>query len=334
LIRKLPVRQIAAYLRAKERLVAVNSFSTSPAGFDAQKPLAQWLRSVVGGRAEAKRANHVMRALTLLSSLEFISRTPFYEFSEQDPPIDRDTIATFVKKHGRYLLLPRFAPAVFFIARYMPSQDPLPRQRRPAEAIEWRMTFGEVSSFVELTEHFVNDDRMHSFLAAVYRYYLSKEEGIHQWSDRALGSVPSQTRETVVSARQLSAGRITLLAGTTGLPEFFEFTLNLGIVAGIASNRRINDNLFEALRSCFFPWYADSLALKTLFGVWWKKFDNQEDTVQESDATVEGRQELDPSGEGRDLIETFETTVNGMAIEPASALSPKLARKIIETWQS
>jgi hypothetical protein len=292
---------VAKFLNAKRRVDAANEFWTVPArriDLTSDSGLLVRLASQQLGILQFKPtiANAVMRALTILSILECAVRSRYYSFDRRDPPVEDSAIKAFSLRHGRYLLLPHFSAAKAFVTRYSSGQSTSEAERVRIEEDRLRelsLSFGELSNVIELTEHFVNSEDIHYFIMRCQ----DNERLI-----KAKGPRSSMLRLSRLTRDIVGGYRIRI-----GLMEYFELTLNIGMVAGIGSKRAPNEDLDRILRACFLPWYLDARSPQRAVNEWYLAVHSGSNRLQNYDL---------PEGSDRravDELELFNSTVSSFS---------------------
>jgi hypothetical protein len=242
---------LARYLNASRMLEDANKFRTAPAvrlPFEIIQDLSTSTDS--SSSSQIGMSNSVLRALTALSVLEHAARSGIYSFEESDPPLSQDLIERFVALHGRYLLISYHSAALDFIYRCGGRSRWQPDAPHTEETAH--ISFGDVSAFVELADDFLNNRHIRLFFdgALPSVLWLSFGRGFYQpW-------VRSAQRTAVAWAHW------------NELVEFFEFTVNLGIVAGLGATDSADNVLLGPLQNCFSPWYLYPKELMELFQPW------------------------------------------------------------------
>jgi hypothetical protein len=250
---QIPLNYLARYLHASRILEDANKFRTAPPVRFAE--LTQEFGTPNSGlytrsASQAGISNSVLRALTALSVLEHATQSGVYSFVEGDPPISQNLIECFVALHGRYLLIPYHSSALDFIYRCRGRSRP---QRGASETKDAaHISFGDVSAFVELADDFLNNHHIWRFFDGALPSVLWLSFGrsfYHPWARSA--------QRTAVA-----------WAYWNDLVEFFEFSINLGIVAGVGTVGSADTALLARLKSCFSPWYLYPNQMMELFEPW------------------------------------------------------------------
>lgn len=109
------------------------------------------------------------RELTALSVIEIALQTPYFYFDYENPPINPVLFRSFVRKSLPFLSGLPFINSAFFMLRYidinLSTELPI-GSRRTAE-----LSYGQVSGFVELTDHFVSSQCIYEFVSDLDREF-------------------------------------------------------------------------------------------------------------------------------------------------------------------
>jgi len=93
-----------------------------------------------------------------------------------------------------------------------------------------------------------------------------------------------------------------------GLIEYFEFTLNLGMLAAIGGKTPSNEDLDRTLRACFLPWYLDARSSQRAVNEWYLAVQKEPKWLQNHDLP----ERSDPSVEA-DELGLFNSTISSFS---------------------